>query len=89
MTRRRLLIFDFDNTLVDTRGVGVIALKEVEAWLRTSGGCVDEVLQRKTELFEAFEQNLREKGEDKTGLVDIETWRAGLWQEAALSAGER
>ena len=126
-----VLIFDFDNTLVDTRGVGVIALREVAAFLRTkfpdyfegdddsdddkddkagdnddkddADDNVDdkaddnddkaddkaEDRRRKTRLlFEAFEKNLRERGEDRSGKVDIETWRAGLWHQAALAAGE-
>ena len=116
-----VLIFDFDNTLVDTRGVGVIALREVAAFLRTkfpdyfegdddsdddkddkAGDNDDkdddnddkaddkaEDLRRKTRLLlEAFEKNLKERGEDRSGKVDIETWRAGLWHQAALAAGE-
>ena len=84
---RRLLIFDFDNTLVDTRGVGVIALEEVEAFLRRTDRS-EQILSRKADLFRAFETNLRERGEDKSGRVDIETWRSTLWREAAQSAGE-
>ena len=35
-----------------------------------------------------FKRNLRDKGEDESGCADIETWRLGLWREAAISAGE-
>ena len=82
-----LLIFDFDNTLVDTRRVGVLALLEVEAFLR-SKNLDPKLIQKKDQLFLEFEKNLRAFGEDLTGKVDIETWRSRLWVDAAKSAGE-
>ena len=87
MSHKGLLIFDFDNTLVDTRGVGIHALDQVESFLRTMDGA-DRLLENKSQLFQTFERNLRERGEDKSGRVDIETWRSGLWREVAISAGE-
>lgn len=96
MADRPLLIFDFDNTLVDTRGVGILAILEVDAFLRSkrldtlgeSGHSpLDALIEKKDHFFREFEKNLRAKGEDTTGKVDIETWRARLWFDAAVSAG--
>jgi len=87
MGERPLLIFDFDNTLVDTRGVGAIAIRDVDAFLSAQN--LDSLFpERKEQFFREFERNLRAKGEDKSGRVDIETWRSRLWAEAAESAGE-
>lgn len=85
MYSRRLLIFDFDNTLVDTRGVGAIALREVEALLLAQGN--EHLMRCKDQLFQEFERNLRARGEDKSGRVDIETWRSRLWMDAVVSVG--
>jgi len=99
LDRKHCIIFDFDNTLVDTSGVSKSALKAVKDYIRD--GRVDYSLVGWAEPLLAKTKNILVEnetafgdtfgkliqGEDPQGLVDVDEWRVKLWQDAACNVG--
>lgn len=84
MKRVKGIIFDFDNTLVDTKGADAYALEEVKKFL--------DLVSLKTgasEVIHRFKKLLAQSEKDPTGVVPIDEWRTNLWLQAMEDNSQR
>lgn len=78
----KAILFDLDNTLIDTAGASRIAIQKVEALLRTKFG-QDDILK----ICKGFELKLLKETYDAAGGASIDQVRATHWEEAIREAG--
>lgn len=71
------IIFDFDNTLVDTKGASLVAIEEVKAFLDSLSLSKDSAA-----IVQNFEDLLKSSEKDPDGIILIDEWRTNLWLKA-------
>ncbi|XP_022090675.1 N-acylneuraminate-9-phosphatase-like [Acanthaster planci] len=74
------IIFDLDNTLIDTRNADFFAFKQVKAVLRSQFAEVDA-----DDVVAAFRKYLAEAEKDPNEVIPVDEWRTELWQRALNS----
>ncbi|XP_038072259.1 N-acylneuraminate-9-phosphatase-like [Patiria miniata] len=74
------IIFDLDNTLIDTRNADYFAFKQVKHVLRSQYAEVDA-----DDVVAAFKKYLAEAEKDPNEVIPVDEWRTELWQRALNS----
>ncbi|XP_057704644.1 N-acylneuraminate-9-phosphatase [Corythoichthys intestinalis] len=75
----KAIIFDLDNTLIDTNGAGRFAIQKTHALLKTTLALDDDTI---TNICEKFKQKLLQEKFDPAAGRSIDELRVGHWDES-------
>ncbi|XP_030012544.1 N-acylneuraminate-9-phosphatase isoform X1 [Sphaeramia orbicularis] len=77
----KAILFDLDNTLIETSQAGVVAIQKTSELLKTTLDLDDDTISI---ICNKFKQKLREETFDPTGSRSIDQVRVGHWEESLV-----
>nr|XP_020458126.1 N-acylneuraminate-9-phosphatase [Monopterus albus] len=75
----KAILFDLDNTLIDTSGAGVVAIQKTSELLKTTLGFNDDTIHR---ICDKFKQKLHHESFDPAADRSIDDVRVSHWEES-------